>query len=58
MGVRAGAARQAVLEQEQRAAADNLIGPQDVTDPQGRLVALYPFNSGWEALAADLESLL
>jgi len=29
-----------------------------LVDPLGRLVALYPFNSGWEALAADLESLL
>lgn len=27
-------------------------------DDRGRLVALYPFGSGWQALAADLERLL
>lgn len=29
-----------------------------LVDDQGRLVAMYPFGTGWEALAADLEKLL
>lgn len=29
-----------------------------LVDDQGRLVAMYPFGRGWDALAADLEKLL
>jgi protein SCO1/2 len=29
-----------------------------LVDDQGRLVAMYPFGTGWEALATDLEKLL
>lgn len=29
-----------------------------LVDAQGKLVALYPFGTGWDALAADLERLL
>ena len=29
-----------------------------VADAHGKLVALYPFGTGWDALAADLERLL
>ena len=29
-----------------------------LVDSQGKLVALYPFGTGWDALAADLERLL
>ncbi len=29
-----------------------------LVDSHGRLVALYPFGTGWDALAADLEQLL
>ena len=33
-------------------------GSAFLVDAKGRLVAMYPFGIGWEALAADLKTVL